>query len=33
MRVGCKFLSEYDTDFSRATIDGSLSKDFDPEEA
>jgi len=32
MRVGCKFLSEYDTDFSRATIDGSLSKDFDPEE-
>lgn len=32
MRAGQKFLSEYDTDFSRATIDGDLSKDFDPEE-
>lgn len=32
MRAGNKFLSEYDTDFSRATIDGDLSKDFDPEE-
>lgn len=31
MRAGNKFLSEYDTDFSRATIDGDLSKDFDPE--
>jgi pimeloyl-ACP methyl ester carboxylesterase len=33
MRAGYKFLSEYDTDFSRATIDGDLSKDFSPEEA
>lgn len=33
MRAGNKFLSEYDTDFSRATIDGGLSKDFDPEGA
>ncbi len=33
MRVGNKFLSEYDTDFSRATIDGDLSKGFSPEEA
>jgi hypothetical protein len=32
LRAGHKFLSEYDTDFSRATIDGDLSKDFDPEE-
>jgi pimeloyl-ACP methyl ester carboxylesterase len=32
MRAGHKFMSEYDTDFSRATIDGDLSKDFDPEE-
>ena len=32
MRAGNKFLSEYDTDFSRATIDGDLSKDFDPDE-
>jgi pimeloyl-ACP methyl ester carboxylesterase len=32
MRAGHKFLSEYDTDFSRATIDGDLSKDFYPEE-
>lgn len=32
IRAGCKFLSEYDTDFSRATIDGDLSKDFSPEE-
>jgi pimeloyl-ACP methyl ester carboxylesterase len=33
LRVGNKFLSEYDTDFSRATIDGDLSKSFSPEEA
>jgi pimeloyl-ACP methyl ester carboxylesterase len=33
LRAGQKFLSEYDTDFSRATIDGDLSKDFSPEEA
>jgi pimeloyl-ACP methyl ester carboxylesterase len=33
MRAGHKFLSEYDTDFSRATIDGDLSRDFDPEDA
>jgi pimeloyl-ACP methyl ester carboxylesterase len=32
MRAGYKFLSEYDTDFSRATLDGDLSRDFDPEE-
>lgn len=32
IRAGFKFLSEYDTDFSRATIDGNLSKGFDPEE-
>ncbi len=32
MRAGNKFLSEYDTDFSRATIDGDLSNDFDPDE-
>jgi pimeloyl-ACP methyl ester carboxylesterase len=33
MRAGFKFLSEYDTDFSRATLDGDLSKSFSPEEA
>jgi pimeloyl-ACP methyl ester carboxylesterase len=33
MRAGFKFLSEYDTDFSRATIEGDLSKDFSPEDA
>lgn len=33
MRAGFKFFSEYDTGFSRATIDGDLSKDFDPEDA
>ena len=33
LRVGYKFLSEYDTDFSRATLDGDLSQDFCPEEA
>ena len=33
MRAGCKFLTEYDVDFSRATIDGDLSKDFSPEDA
>ncbi len=32
VRAGHKFLSEYDTDFSRATISGDLSKDFDPED-
>lgn len=32
IRAGHKFLSEYDTDFSRATIDGDLSKDFNPED-
>jgi hypothetical protein len=31
LRAGNKFLSEYDTDFSRATIEGDLSKGFDPE--
>ena len=31
LRVGQKFLSENDTDFSRATIEGDLSKDFSPE--
>ena len=33
MRAGYKFMSEYDTDFSRATIDGDLSKNFSPEDA
>jgi hypothetical protein len=33
IRAGYKFLSEYDTDFSRATVDGDLSKGFSPEEA
>ena len=33
IRAGYKFLSEYDTDFSRATLDGDLSKDFSPDEA
>ncbi len=32
IRAGIKFLSEYDTDFSRATLDGDLSAGFDPEE-
>jgi pimeloyl-ACP methyl ester carboxylesterase len=32
IRAPLKFLSEYDTDFSLATIDGRLSKDFSPEE-
>jgi pimeloyl-ACP methyl ester carboxylesterase len=32
-RVGLKFFSEYDVDFSRATIDGRLSAGFDPEDA
>ena len=31
--LGFKFLSEYEVDFSRATIDGRLGTDFDPEEA
>jgi pimeloyl-ACP methyl ester carboxylesterase len=30
-RVGFKFLSEYDVDFSQATIDGRLTEGFDPE--
>jgi pimeloyl-ACP methyl ester carboxylesterase len=33
MRAGFKFLSEYDVDFSRSTLDGTLSKDFNPEDA
>lgn len=33
LRAGFKFLSEYDVDFSRATIDGRLSEGFDPEDA
>ncbi len=33
MQAGFKFLSEYDTDFSRATLDGDLSRDFLPEDA
>ncbi len=32
-RTGIKFLTEYDVDFSIATIDGRLSADFDPEDA
>ena len=32
IRAGFKFLSEYDTDFSRATIEADLSRDFDPEQ-
>lgn len=31
-RAGLKFISEYDVDFSKATIDGRLSENFDPEE-
>ena len=31
-RAGLKFISEYDVDFSKATIDGRLTKGFDPEE-
>ena len=30
-RAGFKFLSEYDVDFSKATIDGRLTEGFDPE--
>lgn len=33
LRAGQKFLTEYDTDFSRATIDGDLSRGFSPEDA
>jgi pimeloyl-ACP methyl ester carboxylesterase len=33
LRAGAKFFSEYDVDFSRATIDGRLSEGFDPEDA
>ena len=32
-RAGLKFFSEYDVDFSRATIDGRLSEGFNPEDA
>jgi pimeloyl-ACP methyl ester carboxylesterase len=32
LRAGHKFLSEYDTDFSRATLDGDLSEGLSPEE-
>lgn len=31
-RAGLKFISEYDVDFSKATIDGRLSENFDPED-
>lgn len=31
-RLGFKFISEYDVDFSRATIDGRLTAGFDPQE-
>jgi pimeloyl-ACP methyl ester carboxylesterase len=31
-RAGLKFISEYDVDFSKATIDGRLSEGFDSEE-
>lgn len=31
-RAGLKFISEYDIDFSKATIDGRLTEGFDPEE-
>jgi pimeloyl-ACP methyl ester carboxylesterase len=31
-RAGLKFISEYDVDFSKATIDGRLSAGFNPEE-
>ncbi len=31
-RAGLKFISEYDVDFSKATIDGRLTEGFDPEE-
>jgi pimeloyl-ACP methyl ester carboxylesterase len=30
-RAGLKFISEYDVDFSKATIDGRLTKGFNPE--
>ncbi|NPV55063.1 MAG: alpha/beta hydrolase [Anaerolineae bacterium] len=33
LRAGYKFLSEYDTDFSRATLEGDLSAGFSPDEA
>lgn len=32
IRVGIKHLSEYDADFSRATLEGDLSRGFSPEE-
>ncbi len=32
-KAGLLFFSEYDADFSRATIDGRLSEGFDPEDA
>jgi pimeloyl-ACP methyl ester carboxylesterase len=31
-KLGFKFISEYDVDFSRATIDGRLTSGFDPEQ-
>ena len=31
-RAGLKFISEYDVDFSKATIDGRLVQGFDPQE-
>lgn len=31
-RAGLKFISEYDVDFSKATIDGRLTEGFDPDE-
>jgi len=33
MRVGVKFFMEYDVNFSKATIDGRLSRNFDPVDA
>ena len=33
LRAGFRFLSEYDTDFSQATLDGRLSAGFSPEDA
>jgi pimeloyl-ACP methyl ester carboxylesterase len=31
-KLGFKFISEYDVDFSKATIDGRLTRGFDPEQ-
>jgi len=33
LRASLKFISEYDPDFSRATFEGELGRDFDPAEA